>query len=317
MAHRVLEQVGDDLVDTFGIAVGGEIGGVDLDRHVDPGRVQALFPHRVREQGLDTERGALERHRAGLEPGQVEQLLDQAAEAFDLPEHGVEGLGVGFGNAVDEVLEDSLQRGDGRAELVRHVGDEVAPHPVGFGQIGGHPVERPCELTDLVARRRVHAALVVALGHLGRGGHHLAQRRCHAPREEPDHGHRDRGGEDARGRRPQLDLQPDPEHEDGDRDRCRDDEAQLELDRRDVVERDGRDGRDGSRVVFSGGVTDAVHGAHDVVAELAAERAHVRVDRARAGAVVIAPHLREQLLAGEDPRGSLGTGTRAGRTRWG
>ena len=38
-------------------------------------------------------------------------------------------------------------------------------------------------------------------------------------------------------------------------------------------------------------VADTVHGAHDVVAELAAQGAHVRVDGARAGAVVVAPDL--------------------------
>ena len=161
---------------TFGIAVGREIGRVDCDRDVDPGRMQALLAHRVRQERLDAERGALERHRAGLEPGEVEELLDQPAQALDLLEHRVEGLGIGVGDAVDEVLEDGLERGDGRAQLVRHVGDEVAPHAVGFGEVGGHPVERPGQLTDLVARRRTHAAVVVALGHLGCSRSHLAER---------------------------------------------------------------------------------------------------------------------------------------------
>src|SRR6201995_587386 len=44
------------------------------------------------------------------------------------------------------------------------------------------------------------------------------------------------------------------------------------------------------RRVLAGRVPDAVHGAHDVVAELAAQRAHVRVDGAGAGAVVVPPH---------------------------
>ena len=93
-------------------------------------------------------------HRARLEPGEVEELLHQAAEPLDLRQHRAERLGVGLGDAVDQVLEHGLQRGDRRAQLVRHVGDEVAAHAVGLGQLGGHLVERPGELADLVARRR-------------------------------------------------------------------------------------------------------------------------------------------------------------------
>ena len=118
VAHRVLEQVGDHLVHALGIAVGGEVGGVDRHRHRDLGRVQLLLADRVREERLDPELGAVERHRARLEPGQVEELLDQAAQPLDLGEHRAERLGVGLGDAVDQVLEHRLQRGDGRAQLV-------------------------------------------------------------------------------------------------------------------------------------------------------------------------------------------------------
>src|SRR3954470_21940915 len=56
----------------------------------------------------------------------------------------------------------------------------------------------------------------------------------------------------------------------------------------------------------TGRVSDAMHRSHDVVAELAAQRAHVRVDGARARAVVVAPHLAEQLLAREHTLRSSG-----------
>src|SRR5690606_7321592 len=42
------------------------------------------------------------------------------------------------------------------------------------------------------------------------------------------------------------------------------------------------------------------------VAELRAQPPHVHVDRAGAAEVVVAPHLAEQLLAGEDARGVRG-----------
>ena len=154
VAHRVLEQVGDDLVHALGVAVGGEVAGLDVHRDRDGGLVQLLLAHRVLEQRLDAELGALERHRARLEPGQVEELLHEPAEPLDLGEHRAERLGIGLGDAVDEVLEHRLQRGDRRAQLVRHVGDEVAAHAVGLGELGGHLVERAGELADLVARGR-------------------------------------------------------------------------------------------------------------------------------------------------------------------
>ncbi len=113
--------------------------------------MELLLAHRVREQRFHPELGALQRDRARLEAGEIEQLLDQPTEPLDLREHGLEGLGIGRGHAVDEVLEHDLERGDGRAELVGHVGHEVAPHPVGLGQLRGHLVERPGQFADLVA----------------------------------------------------------------------------------------------------------------------------------------------------------------------
>ena len=107
-----------------------------------PGHAQLLLAHRVGEHRLDRERLAVERHGAGLEAGEVEELGDEAAEPLDLGEHRVERAGIGGGDAVDEVLERRLQRGERGAQLVAHVGDEVAPHAVGLGELGGHLVER-------------------------------------------------------------------------------------------------------------------------------------------------------------------------------
>ena len=98
VAHRVLEQVGDDLVHPLGIAVGGEIGRVDRrPTTAISGACSCCSRTACVEQRLDPELGALERHRARLEAREVEQLLDQPAEALDLREHRAEGLGIGVG----------------------------------------------------------------------------------------------------------------------------------------------------------------------------------------------------------------------------
>ena len=47
VAHRVLEQVRHDLMHTFGITVGSEVRGLDIDRHRDLRCVQLLLAHRV------------------------------------------------------------------------------------------------------------------------------------------------------------------------------------------------------------------------------------------------------------------------------
>ena len=62
--------------------------------------------------------------------------------------------------------------------------DEPAPVLVGGAEIGGHLVERRCQLPDFVARGRAHPAAVVAARHGAGGGRHLPQRGRHAVREE-------------------------------------------------------------------------------------------------------------------------------------
>ncbi|MEZ5139972.1 MAG: hypothetical protein R2711_14750 [Acidimicrobiales bacterium] len=53
-------------------------------------------------------------------------------------------------------------------------------------------------------------------------------------------------------------------------------------------------------------VADAVHRAHDAVAQLAAQGADVGVDRAGARPVAVAPHVDQEPLARQDPSGALG-----------
>ncbi len=152
VAHRVLEQVRHDLVHPLGVAVGREAGLVDVHLDDDAGCMELLLAYRVREHRRDREVLAVEGHGAGLEPGEVQELGDQAAEPLDLGEHREERVRVGGGDAVDDVLERRLERGEWGAQLVADVRDEVPAHPVGLTELRGHPVERTGEAADLVAR---------------------------------------------------------------------------------------------------------------------------------------------------------------------
>ena len=170
-----------------------------------PGSVQLLLAHRVLEHRRDGEVVAVEWHGAGFEPGEVEQLGDQAAEPLDLGEHRQERVRIGRGDPVDDVLERGLQRGERGAQLVAHVGDEVPAHPVRLAELRRHPVERTGEPADLVARGVGDAPGVVALGHrLGCRGHLPQRGREPAGYEAHEH-ERDHRGRDA------ADARPEPE----------------------------------------------------------------------------------------------------------
>ena len=178
-----------------------------------------------------------QRDRPGLQPREVEQLLDEPPEPLGLGECDLDRLRVGGRDAVGEVLEHRPQRADRRPQLVRDVGDEVAAHPLDVREVGGHRVEGARELADLVARAGGDAALVVAARHRRGRRRHLAQRRGHAAGEalderEPDH---DRDHDAQPERQPELVA----EREDHDRRRHGGDDhhAELGLDRAKRVER--------------------------------------------------------------------------------
>ena len=121
-----------------------------------------------------------QRRHAGVDPREVEQVVDQPAETFGLVEGCLQSRRVGrcwlgLGDAVDEVVEHGAECGQRRPQLVGDVGDEVAPLAVDGGEVLGHRVERPRQLADLVAGGRVHATGVVAARHLPGHLGHLAQ----------------------------------------------------------------------------------------------------------------------------------------------
>ena len=117
----------------------------------------------------------------------------------------------------------------------------------------------------------------------------------HPVREHLDDRERDRPPPRSRvssGERPSALAEPDDA--DGDEHRGDDHDAELELDRVEGVERSHR-----QRVRVER-VADAVHRPDHGGVELAPDRADVRVDRALAGAVLVAPDLLEQAAAAVD-----------------
>ena len=188
-------------------------GGLDRHRHGDL-RAQCSCCSRTAcaSSGSTAELRALERHRARLEPRQVEQLLDQPAEPLDLGEHRAEGLGVGVGR---RRRRGSRARAWSAVIGVRSSCDTLATRsrrtPVGLGELGGHLVERPGELADLVARRRRHPPVVVALGHRRTRPRpsRAAATSCPATRNHTM-AIATSGGDDAADRRPHADLDAAP-----------------------------------------------------------------------------------------------------------
>ena len=218
---------------------------VDGEPHLPAGRRRGhlRLPYRRRQEPGDVEPLPVQRYHPGVDPGQVEQLGHQPAEALGLRERGAQRVRVG--HPVDHVLQYRLQREDRGAQLVRHVRDQFPPLPVGRGQVGGHLVERGGELADLVARRRPDPPAVVAPRHrLGRGGH-LPQRPGHPVREDLRDQQRDPDRSERGGRR--LPAQDAPEHGEPGHAAGQDHQAELELDERHEVQRAGHLHRDTSR----------------------------------------------------------------------
>ena len=109
-----------------------------------------------------------------VEFGQLEQIAHQPAQSPGVAQGGVEiGLPLGGRRTVGFQLQRfqiTVQRGKGRAQIVRNVIDQFAPQRIAFPQdtdqnlqVFGHPVEVHAQLFDFVA-----PSTVAAIGHPGR-----------------------------------------------------------------------------------------------------------------------------------------------------
>ena len=236
VAGSIVEQVRDELAQPCGVGRHDQVvgrGHVVSDapdgRRSGVDQVSEELPH---AQVVDTQ-GC----HAGVDARQVEEVVDEPAEAARLVEDSGQGVVVGRLDAVGEVLETSGQRGNGRAQLVRDGGDQRPALRVDVAQVGGHLVERAGQLADLVAGRGVDATRVVAARHPSRDLGHLPQRAGHPGREQLRHAQGDRhrhGHREPRGHSPGRAERAD---HGGDDDARRDEQAELDLDRGDPSER--------------------------------------------------------------------------------
>ena len=201
VAHGVVEQVDHQLAQPGPVGPDGQpVGDVDAEADGATGRHQ--LGDRLVEQLGDVDVGQPQRRDAGVDPGELEQVADQVGEPAGLPDRGLEVFLVGGHHAVGEVLEHGGEPGQRGAQLVGDGGDEGALLLVDGVELGGHLVERPGQLADLVGRLGPDPAAVVAVGHPSRGLGHLPQRRGHADGQQLRHAERqrdrDRDGEQQR-----------------------------------------------------------------------------------------------------------------------
>ncbi len=178
VAARVVEDVDEQLAQPGGVAEDRQVTG-----HV---HVEAAGSSGARELGdgvpqqrAECEVVPIQLDHPRLEPRELEEVVDQAAQPLGLVERGREVVGVGGYDAVGEVLEQCGHRRERRTQLVGDGRDQVAALAVDGGEILRHPVEGRGELADLVGGRGPDPTRVVApshrprhLGHPPQRGHH-------------------------------------------------------------------------------------------------------------------------------------------------
>jgi hypothetical protein len=206
--QRVPDEVGHDLAQA-GLVAGDDhrVGGLQVERPLRGHRLG--IEHRVGGHRPEVDGHALEGP-ALVQAGQVQQLIDERPHAHRLllgPAHGLGQLS-GVGQCAGAVqLGVAPDRGDGRAQLVRRVGDEP-PQPglrcrallEGLLDAAEHAVERDAEVARLGPGGRVGDAVrQIAGGDRAGGGGHPAQRPDpevdDPPRDQPEHGQHGEDGD--------------------------------------------------------------------------------------------------------------------------
>ncbi len=178
---------------------------VELEHVVAAGRFE--LARRLDHDVGEVERLA-QRRMTGVSTREQQQVADQATHALCRAQSGLSRLAVRSAQRIDEQLEVREHACEGRAQLVRRVGDELALAlerrlclVAGVAERGQHPAERARELGDLVVgdRLREGAARVAGALDLTRGGRQLGDRRDRPARHQRPGGERERRAE--RGRR--------------------------------------------------------------------------------------------------------------------
>ena len=173
VAERVREQVEQDALDLLGRAT--RLGDAVVDRSLERDVAGARFGLEAADARLDErgERDLLELvdERAGVDAGELEEVVDENRQAPRLILQGREVLGR-RGETVLDRLEHRCDRGHGRAQVVARRRDELAAGVEEAFEAAGHRVERPPQLGELA-----RAALGCARAEVAGGERAEAERR--------------------------------------------------------------------------------------------------------------------------------------------
>src|SRR5690606_5713903 len=140
VGRSVLHQVAQHVVQLGRVGANGRETGGYPDGDVLPtlvdGRLQV--GQDAREQALDGRLGQFQRLLPRVEPRQAQQVLHQPFHAGGVPRDDLEEALrlVGAVGAVEQRLDVPTDGGERRAQLVRDVGDEVAPDAIRAPQVG-------------------------------------------------------------------------------------------------------------------------------------------------------------------------------------
>ena len=188
MLHGVIEHVEKELRKLIGIASQRRqrLCTLDVERHAGS---LCLYLERG-DSALEQARGhdIFARHRlpARFEAGDLKQPLDHPHKP---PGLAVDDLGdvryrVAARLALDDRLREPLDRGEGRAELVRDVGEERLLAPARALDLACHLVERRAHLRDLAGSGERDPRAVVAARESPHAADEIAQRARDRPREQ-------------------------------------------------------------------------------------------------------------------------------------
>src|SRR6266511_3439904 len=156
VTKRILDQRAADLEDPLLVA---EAGRTAVDLGLEPVLAALGEGFELVDEKLGDPRQihglVVDAETTRVEAGEVEQLAGELRQALDLLAHAGEELAAGLlvQVLVEEQLEVPAQREEGRPQLVRRVGDELAPGVLEPCEALAHALERPGELSELVRAR--------------------------------------------------------------------------------------------------------------------------------------------------------------------
>src|SRR5207247_1535724 len=140
------------------------------DRQAEAGAAARTGSRLVRApQAREHPLGRPWRARAGVDPGELEEVVDKPGEDLGLRPDRLEVL-ARLGEIVLQRLDHRLQRGERRAQVVARPGDKLATGVEELLDARCHLVERGAELAKLSRPRLRRAGTQIAGGETRRGG---------------------------------------------------------------------------------------------------------------------------------------------------